>query len=182
MPWTQLSSSERRTSAPWPGHLQPALPRHTIVVGRVPLAEPLSEPRHLAAQHLVLAQEAVVLQDQLVLCRARGPLVILLREQLLPVLSPPDRALGPACVANPTRRGELGSATLPQPPQPLPTSAPPGPEELAAPVSCRILLAVGPSRPSPVLGNPAWPILPDPRGPQPSTAPAGSSHHPCPSP
>jgi len=122
VPWTQLSSSERRTSAPWPGHLQPALPRHPIDVGPVPLAEPLSEPRHLAAQHLVLAQEAVVLQDQLVLCRARGPLVILLREQLLPVLSPPDRALGPACMANPTRRGELGSATLPQPPQPLPTS------------------------------------------------------------
>lgn len=60
-------------------------------------------------------------------------------------------------------------------PQPLLTSAPPGPEELAAPVSCRILLAVGLSRPSPVLGNPAWPVLPDPRGPQPSTARAGST-------
>lgn len=44
-------------------------------------------------------------------------------------------------------------------PQPLPISALPGPEELAAPVSCRILLAVGPTCPSPVLGNPAWPVL-----------------------
>ena len=122
VPRTQRCSSEHSTSAPRPGHLPPTLPSRTQVVGRVPLAEPLGEPRHLAAQHLVLAQEAVVLQDQLVLCRARGPLVILLREQLLPVLSLCDRALGPACVANPTRRGDLGSVTLSQPPQPLPTS------------------------------------------------------------
>lgn len=37
-------------------------------------------------------------------------------------------------------------------PQPLPTSAPPGPEELAAPVSCRILLAIPPE---PRLGEPS---------------------------
>lgn len=85
--FTPCSPRNPAPLAPRPGR-PPASPPlgRTEVVGRVPLAEPLREPRHLVAQHLVLAQEPVVLQGQLILCRAWGPLVILLWEKLLPVL------------------------------------------------------------------------------------------------
>lgn len=103
----------------------PALcPGRTEVVGGVALAEPLREPRHLAAQHLILTQEPVVLQGQLVLCWARDTLIILLWEQLLPVLPTSCKAAGPVC------RGIRHSSPhevwqqpvqLPSPAQPLPT-------------------------------------------------------------
>lgn len=55
----------------------PSLGR-TEVVGRVALAEPLCKLRHLAAQYLILAEEAIVLHGQLILCWAWGSLIVLL--------------------------------------------------------------------------------------------------------
>lgn len=76
-----------KSQQPWPytPTLNPLL-GHTKAVGGVTFAEPFCESRHLAAQHLVLAEEPIVLQGQLILCWARGALIILLWKQLIPDL------------------------------------------------------------------------------------------------
>lgn len=83
-----------------------------------------SKVLHLAAQHLILAQEPVVLQGQVVLCWARGALLILLWEQLRPV--PPSSWQGSGtCVqrhlAQQTPRGVAAAGSA----APLPSPCPP---------------------------------------------------------
>lgn len=69
-----MSPTSPNTIPPPPNHFF----GHTEVIGWVTLAKPLCKPGHLAAQHLILAEESIVLQGQLILCWARGALFILL--------------------------------------------------------------------------------------------------------